>query len=255
MYERVPPLLIRMKCLFTLVNVTKRLGFKPIVSRQFHVDKRNMTRKRGALIVFEGCDRSGKTTQCNLLAKNLTDKGENVELMKFPDRTTVIGKMINDYLSCKKDVEDHSVHLLFSANRWESVPKMLELLYNGTTLIIDRYAYSGVAFTGAKPDFEIDWCKQPDVGLPRPDKVIYLTLSSEAAAKRGGFGEERYEKTEFQNRVAKNFELLKDDDWVTVDADKSVDDLQMELLNICRKTIDESVNKSIYKLWTDEKYH
>ena len=39
---------------------------------------------RGALIVFEGVDRSGKTTQCNMLQKNLNADGGEVQLMKFP---------------------------------------------------------------------------------------------------------------------------------------------------------------------------
>ena len=39
---------------------------------------------RGALIVFEGCDRSGKTTQCSKLEKSLQEKGHCVKLMKFP---------------------------------------------------------------------------------------------------------------------------------------------------------------------------
>ena len=39
---------------------------------------------RGALIVFEGCDRSGKTTQCGMLMKSLEAKGHPVKLMKFP---------------------------------------------------------------------------------------------------------------------------------------------------------------------------
>ena len=40
--------------------------------------------RRGALIVFEGCDRSGKTTQCNLLLQSLHEKGHSVKLLKFP---------------------------------------------------------------------------------------------------------------------------------------------------------------------------
>ena len=42
--------------------------------------------RRGALIVFEGCDRSGKTTQCNLLLKSLKEKGHSVQLLKFPGK-------------------------------------------------------------------------------------------------------------------------------------------------------------------------
>ena len=63
-----------------------------------------------------------------------------------------------------------------------------------------RYAYSGVAFSAAKDGLSLDWCRQPDRGLPRPDVVYFLDVSPEEAAKRGGFGEERYEKAEFQVR-------------------------------------------------------
>ena len=42
--------------------------------------------ERGALIVLEGCDRSGKTTQCNLLKENLIKQEMDVKLLKFPGK-------------------------------------------------------------------------------------------------------------------------------------------------------------------------
>ena len=59
----------------------------------------------------------------------------------------------------------------------------------------------------------MDWCIQPEIGLPNPDAVIYLNLSAEEAAKRGSYGGERYEQTDFQKTVAKNYELIKDPQW------------------------------------------
>jgi Thymidylate kinase. len=38
---------------------------------------------------------------------------------------------------------------------------------------------------------DLEWCKSPDVGLPCPDAVLFLTMDEEAAAERGGFGQER----------------------------------------------------------------
>jgi len=78
--------------------------------------------------------------------------------------------------------------------------ELLRKLRAGTTLVVDRYAYSGVAFTAAKglPGLDRQWCMAPDVGLPAPDAVFFLDLSVEAAAARGGYGEERYEKADFQ---------------------------------------------------------
>ena len=59
----------------------------------------------------------------------------------------------------------------------------------------------------------LSWCKHPEVGLPLPDAVLYLTLSTEEAAKRAAFGGERYEQTDFQQRVAHNYGKLKQLDW------------------------------------------
>ncbi|XP_009883699.1 PREDICTED: thymidylate kinase-like [Charadrius vociferus] len=70
-------------------------------------------------------------------------------------RTTEIGRLISSYLGKEKNLEDHTVHLLFSANRWEHVPLMKEKLHEGITLVVDRYAFSGVAFTSAKEDPEL----------------------------------------------------------------------------------------------------
>jgi dTMP kinase len=61
------------------------------------------------------------------------------------------------------------------------------------------------------PDRATGWCKQPDAGLPRPDTVLYLTLSAEDAAQRGGFGGERYETTAFQCSVREAFAALRDE--------------------------------------------
>ena len=63
---------------------------------------------------------------------------------------------------------------------------------------MDRYAFSGVAFSAAKSEMDLEWCRQPDRGLPRPDIVFFLDVSGEEAQKRGGYGEERYERKEFQ---------------------------------------------------------
>ena len=46
--------------------------------------------------------------------------------MRFPDRSTVIGQTINSYLTNGIDMDDHAIHLLFSANRWELSTKMKE---------------------------------------------------------------------------------------------------------------------------------
>ncbi|XP_076042529.1 thymidylate kinase [Oratosquilla oratoria] len=208
-------------------------------------------KQRGALIVLEGCDRAGKTTQAQKLIKSLTDDGIKIKFMRFPERSTKIGRIINQYLSCADNLEDHAIHLLFSANRWELVAELLETLKEGTSVIIDRYAFSGVVFSAAKQGMALEWCKQSDVGLPKPDKVLFLNLSPEEARKRGDFGQERYEKEEIQKKVHEYYMELKDDSWKIIDASKNMDVVQEEIKKECLQTI-KMTKQTLGKLWVVE---
>lgn len=76
--------------------------------------------RRGALIVLEGVDRSGKTTQSTALLEFLRSSGREVSFLRYPDRSTATGKVIDEYLSTASSLNDHAIHLLFAANRWES---------------------------------------------------------------------------------------------------------------------------------------
>lgn len=111
--------------------------------------------------------------------------------------------------------------------------KLLEALQSGTTLVVDRYAYSGVAYSAAKrnPLLSLDWCKAPDVGLPAPDLVFYLRASVDATSGRGGFGEERYESRDLQQRVAAVFDTLHQGDpvWCVIDAAQPIDAIHEQI--------------------------
>mmetsp|Transcript_19442 Transcript_19442/g.40924 ORF Transcript_19442/g.40924 Transcript_19442/m.40924 type:complete len:162 (+) Transcript_19442:1-486(+) len=160
--------------------------------------------------------------------------------------------MIDKYLQSKEDMNDAAIHLLFSANRWEKRDLMLDKINSGVTLVIDRYGHSGTAFTAAKnvPNLDLAWCKSTDAGLPAPDALIYLQMPVEETLKRAGFGGERYEKTEFQKEVLKNYEKLSNDSWNYLDASKSIEDLQEEALKIALDAIEEcKKGKAMGKLW------
>ncbi|KAG2204960.1 thymidylate kinase-like protein [Mucor mucedo] len=207
--------------------------------------------QRGLLIVVEGCDRSGKSTQCDILVNSLQQKGIDTELVKFPDRTTQTGKMIDSYLQQKSELDDHAIHLLFSANRWEAMKTLSEKLNNGKTLVVDRYAFSGVAFSSAK-GLDLEWCRNPDIGLLTPDIVLFLDLSIDDAEKRGGFGDERYEKRELQIKVRDQFMKLKDDSWKFIDASQSKENVEKEIWNTIdatRNLLQDNIQELQFNLW------
>lgn len=137
--------------------------------------------------------------------------------------------MINAYLQNTTEMDDNVIHLLFSANRWEKAQWIENTLQKGYTIICDRYYYSGISYSAAKqnPNLSLDWARAPDVGLPKPDGIVFLDLEPKQAELRGGYGEEKYEKKEFQGRVRELFLRLlsgkEERDEVIVNAGETVD--------------------------------
>lgn len=218
--------------------------------------------KRGAFIVIEGLDRSGKSTQASFLHNRLQDLQDagattpKVVLLKFPDRTTAIGKMIEAYLHSESDLDDRAIHLLFSANRWELASTITAHLAQGTTVLADRYSFSGIAYSVRK-GLSYEWCRAPEIGLPAPDLTLFLDISPEVAATRGGYGQERYEKEEVQKGVRQVFDKIgravqEDDEgegkWVVIDAGKTKEEVAEELWRAV-EPLANGVQGSINRLW------
>uniref|UniRef100_A0A6B2LIZ6 Thymidylate kinase n=1 Tax=Arcella intermedia TaxID=1963864 RepID=A0A6B2LIZ6_9EUKA len=202
------------------------------------------------MVVFEGVDKAGKTTQSKSLVDSLNQLNHKAVHLRFPDRSTEIGKTLDAYLRETKEVEDHTIHLMFSANRWEARNTILKHINEGRNVVVDRYAYSGVAFTAAK-GYDLNWCKGPDKGLPTPDIVFYLHLSINNAMQRGEFGSERYEKEDFQIKVQSIFEKLKEDYWVSVDASQSIDNISKTILQTTLNKINNTTTPLKQDLWQD----
>ncbi|KAJ2937084.1 hypothetical protein H1R20_g8, partial [Candolleomyces eurysporus] len=190
--------------------------------------------------------------------------------------------MIDSYLKSTSELDDHAIHLLFSANRWEMASTIETLLNEGTTIICDRYAFSGIAFSASKvtttpssssstsattvPKLPFEWCRAPDVGLPAPDLVLFLDIAPEQARLRGGYGEERYEKEEMQARVRQAFKQLGDEtrtssptgvtasgkQWLVVDAGKERDVVSAEMWSHVEPLVKSGLTSPIGKLWNDK---
>ncbi|KAJ7086442.1 thymidylate kinase [Mycena belliarum] len=208
---------------------------------------------RGAFIAVEGLDRSGKTTQVAALQARLEAEGVSVKLLKFPDRTTPIGQMIDSYLRSQSELDDRAIHLLFSANRWELVGEIERLLARGTSVVCDRYAFSGVAFSAAK-GLPLEWCRSPDVSLPAPDLTLFLDITPEKARERGGYGEERYEKEEMQRKVRDVFREicreLTEVTWLTIDAGREREDVAADIWSAVRP-LAGGLMSPLQRLWSD----
>jgi dTMP kinase len=208
-------------------------------------------------IVFEGLDRSGKSSQAALLAEKLKEAGRAVKLMRFPARDSgPIGKMIDEYLRSGNNLSDEAIHLLFSANRWEVAESIKRDLQNGFDIICDRYLYSGVVYSASK-GLPWEWCAAPDRLLPKPDMVLFLNVDPKVAESRGAFGQERYEKVEFQAKVRENFyrfKVTEGDYWKEVNANNTFDEVTAEIRAKVDSLLKETseAEKPIEPIWADK---
>ncbi|KAI8819274.1 hypothetical protein BJ741DRAFT_508688, partial [Chytriomyces cf. hyalinus JEL632] len=65
-------------------------------------------------------------------------------------------------------LDDRTIHLLFATNRSEVMQNLRKTLWSGTSVVLDRYTYSGVAYSQAK-GLEQEWCMGVDTGCIQPD--------------------------------------------------------------------------------------
>ncbi|MDN5845822.1 MAG: dTMP kinase [Candidatus Nitrosocosmicus sp.] len=191
----------------------------------------------GKIIVLEGLDKSGKTTQAHLLHDYLNDKnpGQTV-LFSFPDYSTTIGQEIRSFLDGKVQYNAETKHMLLSANRWEKKESILESLSSGKTIILNRYYQSNLVY-GLANGLDFEWLTILDKGMPKEDVTILLDISPRVSYLRSivnNFILDDFEKNrEFLERVRINYlKLAKSFDWNVLHSDNSKDIIFKSILDI-----------------------
>lgn len=162
-----------------------------------------MAKEKGRLIVIEGLDGSGKATQAALLTKKLQENGENVQQISFPDYESKSSCLVQMYLGGEigglDAINPYAASMFYSSDRYISFETVWKKQYiSGYTIIADRYTTSNASHQMAKLsrdkwDDYLDWLYNLEfdrMGLPRPDKTIYLDMPPEASRK---LIEKRYE--------------------------------------------------------------
>lgn len=164
-------------------------------------------KRRGLLIVFEGVDGAGKTYNTKRTAMML---GMDTFSMSFPDRyDPVTGDIIDRFLRKKLVLSNREAHLIFSANRWHNAAFIKSALDDGIDVVLDRYLFSGIAYTMARGGIEdIGWIFKPDTGLPMPDLMFFLDVHQEQQEKVTGFGDEIHDQPTTQQKVRESFHTI-----------------------------------------------
>jgi len=189
----------------------------------------------GRLIVLEGLDGAGTTTQARRLVEHLRAKGGKAHLTREPSDGPV-GQLIRQMLTGGHAIPGQSIAqstfgLLFAADRLDHLQREVEpQLAAGATVVSDRYYHSSLAYQGTGADR--DWITMLNARARRPDLTIFLQVRPEVAAKRradAGRVQELFEDLRMQEEVAAGYkatisELMAQGERIeTIDGEASPD--------------------------------
>lgn len=192
----------------------------------------------GKLIIVEGLDGSGKSTQVALLEKYFTDKNISYKKIKLPDYDSPSSTLVNMYLAGQfgkdaNDVNAYAAGAFYAVDRFASYKLNWKKDYENDVLILaDRYATSNSIYQMEKID-EAEWDEYLEwsadfeynkIGIPKPDLVIYLDMPVEISQK---LMTSRYNGDEGK---------------------KDVHEANVEFLNKCRKSALYAANKQGWRV-------
>jgi len=153
---------------------------------------------KGKLIVLEGTDGSGKSTQLELIKKYFETSNLKYDFLHFPkyghnEFSEVIAKFLRGEFGGVDDVDPYFVANIYAMDRYLYLPELLQKLEDNDVVLLDRYVFSNIAFQAAKiadplksaniqtwiSDFEFEFNE-----LPYPDLTIFLDVPIYIIAER-----------------------------------------------------------------------
>ena len=152
----------------------------------------------GKLIVIEGIDGSGKSTQFELLCEKLSEQSREFRCLSFPRYDEPSSMLIRMYLNGDfgenpDDVNAYAASSFFAADRYASfVQDWGEYYKSGGLILTDRYTTSNALHQGAKMEYGqrrqfFKWLYEYEyelIALPKPDMVFYMNIDVSTAAER-----------------------------------------------------------------------
>ncbi len=187
---------------------------------------------KGKLIVFEGLDGSGKTLVASMVAERLRAMGFDVVVSwepRFEEYKSLIGSLPRD-----SDEAPFIEALLFAADRLLHYVEIVRpALEEGKVVLLDRYYYSSMAYQGSR-GVPLDWIREINKYVPRPDLAIYLDVPPEEGLRRKhGSTWRRFEEIGILERVRETYlSLVEAGELRLVDATRSPKEVVEEVMGL-----------------------
>ncbi len=200
----------------------------------------------GLLIVIEGTDGSGKSTQLELLKKSLQDKSYGVMVSEWKT-----SRLIADVIDDAKErnlLNATTYSLLYAADFADRLEnQIIPALKSGFVVLLDRYYYTALARDVVRGQ-NINWVKNLYEYAPEPDLVFYLDMPVDVLLKRiigttgldfyesgrdVGFSTDFYNSFEiYQNKCLEQYEKMKKEyGFISIDGTKSIPEIHKIMNN------------------------
>jgi dTMP kinase len=198
---------------------------------------------RGVLIVFEGIDGSGKTTQILKVAQLLRKQNYQVTVTHEPNHNSKWGQLIQNRVKRHREevTPETELEWYLKDRKWDLENNILPALEKKHVVLVDRYYLSNAAYQGALRTFTLEYVLQKNSFAQNPDLWIILNVSVQLGQARLRTRDKKdtkdqLEKADYQEKVRQNYHQLARMDiggtieWV--DASGKEDDLTQILMTI-----------------------
>jgi len=194
---------------------------------------------KGAFIVLEGGDGSGKTTQARALYSALRHEGYKVHLTAEPSRSTA-GRLIQRKILHGKKTSPEVEALLFAADRFLHLEsEILPALADGKIVVCDRYMYASFAYQGAQ-GVDSHWLREINRFAAKTDLALYLDVPAETGMSRIKRKKSVLERPELQGRVRDEYlKMVQAGELTLVDGTQPIRKVGENILDLVTRRLRE----------------
>lgn len=200
---------------------------------------------KGRLIVFEGIDGCGKTTQIKMLEEYLFKSGYNILILREPGGTAVGEKIRDILLDRQNNICSMAEALLYASSRAQLVSeRIIPELEKGKIVILDRFVDSSYVYQGYARGLGMEtimMINEAATGGIKPDITIYIDITPEEAIKRRGrraADRLEFESFEFHRKVYEGYHKLiklEADRFAVIDGMQSAYAIHRHIIEIIKK--------------------
>lgn len=210
----------------------------------------------GLLIVIEGTDGSGKSTQLELLKRSIQDKSYGVMVSEWKT-SRLIANVIDDAKE-RNLLNATTYSLLYAADFADRLEnQIIPALKSGFIVLLDRYFYTALARDVVRGQ-NIEWVKNLYEYAPEPDLVFYLDMPVDILLKRiigttgldfyesgrdVGFSTDFYNSFEiYQNKCLEQYNSMKSEyNFISIDGTKSIQEIHKIMNDEVQKLLDSGI--------------